>query len=360
MPEHPPVVRRSQEVHWRAPAAPPGLIGRDGELSALMNLVTAGAPLVTITGEGGIGKTALALALAERLRRPVAFVQLADIPPAEVADRLAAAFDQLAGASIPPATTGWPVLLLDTFDRHLSDASILTGFRLRSPQPTVLITSRGRLGLRDEIVLPLAGLATDEAGPAVQLFLSRAAAVGSRIGGQEQLAAVAAVCEFLHGVPLAVELAADRTTLMSPAALLEKLASGESLSVLGRGPADGPSRQRSMRASLSWSYQLLGAGEKTLLRRLAVFAGGSFSLTGAEQVCPDADERTGRLTRSRSSTRWARSSTCISWSPRDRAATPAPLVSGCSRPLAATPMSCSRPPARPLPCAPGLPRGAWR
>ena len=185
------------------------------------------------------------------------------------------------------------LLVLDTFDR-LHDADQLVGpasaiglAQRADPDLVVLVTSRARLGLRFEVVLPLTGLGLQPGGPAVQMFRERSRAVGGDLGGPGADAAIAAVCRQLRGVPLAIELAAGRTTLLPPAALLARMGSADPanlLGVLANGPVDAPARHRSIRAATAWSYQLLRTREQALLRRLGVFT-GSFNLHAAESVC---------------------------------------------------------------------------
>ena len=269
------------------------MIGREPEVATLIGLFAAGSPLVTITGQGGIGKTILALTVAGRLRRRVALVQLADVAATDVGEVIATALADVALDAGSITDQHEVLLVLDTFEQQL--AAVVAELRLSCPELAVLVTSRRRLGLREERVLPLAGLPAPDA--AVELFLERAAAVGSTISGPGELLSVAAICQLLRGAPLAIELAAERSTWLSPAALLDRLGSGDLLAVLGRGPADVTPRQRSIRASITWSYRLLAVSDQTLLRRLAVFAEGSFSLDAAERVCPDTDRSAGWLSR---------------------------------------------------------------
>ena len=165
------------------------------------------------------------------------------------------------------------------------------------PDLAVLVTSRSRLGLTDERVVPLAGLNVEPGGPAVQLFNERCRGVGGDrdIGTVLAESAVVEICRLMGGAPLAIELAAARTAVMSPIALLGQLRlpdDGRVLGLLAHGPVDLPTRQLSMRATMSWSYQLLDGTQQTLFRRLGVFP-NSFCLDAAEHVCtgigPDGD-----------------------------------------------------------------------
>ena len=258
------------------------------------------------------------------------------------------------------------LLLLDTFDR-LHDADQLVGpasaiglAQRADPDLVVLATSRARLALRFERVLPLTGLGVHPGGPAVQMFRERSKAVGGDLGEIGQDAAIAAVCRQLRGVPLAIELAAGRTTLLPPAALLARMGSAEPadlLGVLANGPVDAPARHRSIRAATAWSYQLLRTREQALLRRLGVFT-GSFNLHAAESVCVGvtAGGRQPELA-NRFSTRSARSSSCT-WSSPPAAIRNCP-GSPCWRPPGRTRPNCWRCPANSTTCAPGCTTGAW-
>jgi len=301
MTETPPAVRRSDdETRRRVPVFSMPLFGREAVVAELIELVTSDVPLVTITGQGGIGKTRVAVEVARQLNYRVLFLQLADLPAADLArsvvEAVHAARQTSIGTQILPETPLQQrvLLVLDTFDR-LHDADLLVGpasaiglAQGADPHLAVLVTSRARLGLRFEVVLPLTGLGLAPGGPAEQMFRDRSMAVGGDLGGAGDEAAITAVCRQLRGVPLAIELAAGRTTLLPPAALLARMASAEPanlLGVLANGPVDAPARHRSIRAATAWSYQLLRTREQALLRRLGVFT-GSFNLHAAESVCP--------------------------------------------------------------------------
>ncbi|WP_345710382.1 ATP-binding protein, partial [Kineococcus glutinatus] len=267
------------------------LLGREGDVGRVAALLTGGARLVTLTGTGGVGKTRLSLAVAAQVAPHfpggAALVALATLQdPAAVMVRVAqtlglTAVDD-AGALDAVAAHLRPLRALLVLDNaeHLLDAAAEIG-RLVStcPDLAVLVTSRAPLRVRGEqevVVEPLAvpapssPLAELAAAPAVQLFVERAAAVAPGFGVHEgNAAAVAAICTRLAGIPLALELAAARIRMVDPGTLLARL--DEALS---SGPRDLPARQRTMYATLDWSYRLLEEDAQRLFRRLGVFTGG--------------------------------------------------------------------------------------
>ena len=255
------------------------MLGRDEELAALRTLVADGARLITLTGPGGTGKTRLALQAAAELSDPFTggtfFVALAALrEPADVRPEVAKALGLTRDDDVDALLRAAPVLLiLDNLEQLKGVASVVA--ELLVGDTVVVATSRAPLHLTAERELPVPPLDT---APAVELFLSRAAAVGRRLEGDPT---VAAICQRLDNLPLAIELAAARTRLLTPGALLERLET--SLPMLSGGAHDLPERQRTLRATIAWSYDLLDELQQVALRRLSVFR-GSFTLDDAEAV----------------------------------------------------------------------------
>lgn len=279
---------------WPAlvPARPAeALLGRRGELAELRRTLGS-ARLVTLTGQGGIGKTALARAAAtdyERARHEhTCSVDVADlVDPDLLGHSVASAFGiQLAvGAASEDVAVAVAdragLLVLDGCESMLDAAVDLVSVLLTTaPRLRVLATSRQQLGVTGEVVVPVGPLAADEAQA---LFAVRAAtALPSFRLTEDNAAAVAGLCEALEGVPLALELAAARIPVLSVDGILERLGGRQRL--LAKGARDAPARQRSLRASLEASSELCTPDERLLWTRLAVFTGG-FSLEAAETVC---------------------------------------------------------------------------
>ena len=276
------------------------LVGRDAELPEVTALLRSGATrLLTLTGPGGVGKTTLALvaarALAPAFPGGVPVVELAAVREAGlVVPEIARAVGgrQPAGdaADAVAARLGERrcLVVLDNAEHVLDAAPEVAALLARCPGLAVLATSRAALRVRAEREYPLGPLpvparadpGTVAASPAARLFLDRAADAGRPVTLDDATAAdVAAICRRLDGLPLALELAAAHARYLPPSALLGRLDDA-----LGRGRSrDLPERQRTMRAALDWSHDLLTAGEQALLRRLSVLAGG-FDLDLAQAV----------------------------------------------------------------------------
>src|SRR5215213_3922435 len=281
------------------------LIGREGEIVAARQFLLEDAvPLLTLTGPGGTGKTRLSLAIAEdvadHFADGVVWVDLAPLAdpalvPAAVVAALGlrpvadTAIDDVLIHALHPRQT---LLLLDNCEHVLDASADLVGSLLaRCPALQVLATSRAPLHLQAEQHLPLdplplpgedAALAIVAQNAAVQLFAERTRAVQPAFALTEANATtVAALCRQLDGLPLAIELAAARSAVLSPEALLAQMS--DRLQLLTHGPRDVPARQRTITATIAWSYDLLEASAQAIFRRLAVFVGG-FTLGAAEAV----------------------------------------------------------------------------
>lgn len=287
-----PFLERERAVLPR-PAPVTSFVGRQEEVATVAALLDGPARLVTLTGPGGVGKTRLALRVAEEVGSGfadgVAVVDLALVAePGLVLPVIAGSLGlREAGERAPAELLATALahramlLVLDNLERAVAAGPDLARLLANAPGVALLATSREPLGIAAEHRFPVAPLPPDAA---TTLFADRARAVdpGFVVTGANA-AAVAAVCARLDGLPLAIELAAARSDVLPPAALLARL--GRRLPLLTGGPLDQPPRQRNMRDAIAWSYDLLGTEEQRLFRRLAVFA-GPFSLEAAEAVSP--------------------------------------------------------------------------
>lgn len=294
----------------RLPVQHTPLLGREQELASLRELLSRDdVRLVTLVGPGGIGKTRLAIGLAQQMGDAfvdgVAFVALAGVREAGLI--LPTIYRALSGRE---SGSDFSIerlyhlleerellLILDNFEHVLPAADAMIDLLTACPRLTLLITSRATLrlsGEHDVLVPPLAlpdrvadgDTAELLRSDAVRLFLQRAGA--ARLGfspSEDEVAAVAAICHRLDGLPLAIELAAARVTHLSPRALLSRLdLPGSRLPLLTGGRRDQPARHQTLRDTVAWSHDLLDQDEQRLFQSLAVFVDG-FAIAAASAVC---------------------------------------------------------------------------
>ena len=293
------------------------IIGREAEIAALSRLIRdPGVRLVTATGIGGTGKTTLSRAVARRslphFKDGVFFVEMADVTRPEV---VATTIAQPLGIR---EEGGRPMLdilkdhlsrmemllVLDNFEQIIEAAPLVAELLAAAPRLKMVVTSRELLNITAEVEFPVppldlpaldSGATFDElmANEAVMLFAERArAALPAFRLTADNMTDVAAICSRLDGLPLAIELAAARVKVMSPAAVLTKLENR--LNLLTGGARDLPERQKTMRGAVMWSYDLLSDDEKKVFRQLAVFSGGC-GMDSAEHVCGESVDAFGLI-----------------------------------------------------------------
>ncbi len=286
-----------------APPAPPGpLIGRSRDVAALRSLlIESETRLLTLSGPGGVGKTRLALQIATEVRDAfvdgVFFVDLAPLSDPELVPAVIARTLGFEAGAAPLAVLTrtlrdqHTLMVLDNFEHLAGAAPVVAQLLAAAPHLTILATSRAplRLTYEQEYAVPPLELPPEQHAhaldtyAAVQLFVRRARAVQPDFAlTAENGPALAAICRRLDGLPLAIELAATRVRLLSPPALLGRL--DRRLALLSDGPRDLPARQQTLRATLDWSYHLLGVRQRRVFARLGVFVGGA-TLEAIEVVC---------------------------------------------------------------------------
>jgi predicted ATPase/class 3 adenylate cyclase len=284
-----PPLKTLHETNLPIPATP--FLGRDGEIGEIAALLERPeVRLVTLTGPGGSGKTRLALqaagAAADDFDHGVWWVPLASVAdPALVestAGQALGARDSLASAVGDKRL----LLLFDNFEHLLDAAPVVTEAIGSCPQLTVLVTSREPLHIDGEWDVAVDPLREQEAA---ELFRQRARAARSDFEANGE---VLEICRRLDCLPLAIELAAARVKALSVASLLERL--DQRLPILAGGSRSAPERQRTLRATIAWSNDLLAPSEQGLFARLAVFSGGS-TLEAAEEICGADIDAVGSL-----------------------------------------------------------------
>jgi predicted ATPase/class 3 adenylate cyclase len=291
------------------PAQLTSFVGRDGEIGAVSDLLER-TRLITLTGPGGTGKTRLALQIAaERLSRyadGVFFIELAAISdPGLVPSAVASALDireitdQPLDETLKSALRDREMLLvLDNFEQVVDAAPLTTELLQAAQRLRILVTSRSVLHVRGEQEYPVPPLKIPDPArlpslealsqfEGVALFVERATATRPNFSVTNDSApAIAEIVARLDGLPLAIELAAAKTRLLSPSEILGRL--GSRLSFLAGGPRDVPARQQTLRQAIDWSYGLLPPNEQAFFRSLGVFVGG-WTLEAAEAVCEPAE-----------------------------------------------------------------------
>jgi predicted ATPase/DNA-binding CsgD family transcriptional regulator len=303
-----PAVRGARDAPGRLPRPRTSFVGRGSELAQARHLLGHNR-LLTLTGPGGCGKTRLSIALAadvmgafpEGVRFvPLAAISDASLVPVSIAQGMG--LQDSRGGSLLEHLSGYLgdrklLLVLDNFEHVLAAGGFVQELLAGSSQLRILVTSRSPLRLSGEQEFPVPALRVPEPGGApsvtavaacesAQLFAARAAALVPGFAIDEQNAgAIAGIVERLDGLPLAIELAAARVKLLPPAAILARLE--DSLGLLVSGGRDAPDRQRTLRATISWSYDLLSEASRRLLAAASVFRGG-ISLESIEAVCAEA------------------------------------------------------------------------
>jgi predicted ATPase/DNA-binding SARP family transcriptional activator len=278
------------------------LIGRERELAELTRVLERHR-LVTLVGPAGVGKTRLAEAMYRAKAAQGRQGQVIELAAVTQPDLLLGALANALGATEPETDPTWEtlaahigqrnlLLVLDNFEQILDAAPLVADLLRACPRLAIMVTSRERLRLRAEHVYHVAPLALPALAspaedalasyPAVRLFLQRATSTDSAFYPTEtELRAIAEICQRVDGLPLAIELAAARVRVLPPVALLSQMA--RPLPLLVGGPRDAPARQRTMRAAIAWSVDLLAADSRELFQRLACFP-DSFSLPAVQHI----------------------------------------------------------------------------
>jgi len=308
---------RTLETPTNLPAQLTSFVGREREVEQLRALIDRGR-LVTLTGPGGTGKTRLALQVAsdvqDRFPDGVFFVELTPVTEPDLVPRsIAAVLGMREEGSAHTDSLSLPILdtltdhlrerttllVLDNFEQVLEAGSLVSALLVAATRLRVLVTSRAALHLQAEQEFPVPPLGVPNLEDisdldrlsrheAVALFIQRASGSDPAFAlTDENASAVAQISARLDGLPLAIELAASRIRVLTPPAMLDRL--DQRLPLLTEGPKDLPARQRTLRGTIAWSYDLLPDEARALFRRLSVFVGG-WAIEAAEAVCnPDAE-----------------------------------------------------------------------
>jgi predicted ATPase len=292
------------------PVSRTGFVGREKELASAQELLLRhDVRLLTITGPGGIGKTRLAVEVANGLSASFSGgVHFVPLSPLSDPDLIVSVIVQTLGIREARGQLSLEILkrnlqdslrapmlfVLDNFEHLIQAAPIVAELLAMAPHLKILVTSRSALHVYGEHEFPVPPLALPDARsapsletlsqcPAVALFVQRAVAAKPDFElNRENATVIGEICARLDGLPLAIELAAARIKVLSPASMLTRLASR--LQLLTGGARDLPRRQQTLRAAMDWSHDLLNAAEQRLFRRLSVFVGGC-DLEGVEAAC---------------------------------------------------------------------------
>jgi predicted ATPase/transcriptional regulator with XRE-family HTH domain len=293
------------------------LLGRDREVHALVNLMTrSDTRLITVVGQGGVGKTRIALAVGHALEYHfedgIHFIELASVRDPRlllltVAHHLGirdGSPDTLRETVVQFMTNRHLLLILDNAEHLQPAANDLSFVLANTSAPQILVTSRAGLRLEAEHEFPVHPLklpqwnntrltADLQEYPAIQLFVQRAQQVRPDFYlTDENSAAVTTICSYLDGLPLAIELAATRIKVLSPEQMVPRLV--DRLGFLTGGRQDAPDRHRTMRAAIAWSYDLLDEAEQQFFRRFSTFVGG-WTLEAADAFAPETADVLDRL-----------------------------------------------------------------
>jgi predicted ATPase/class 3 adenylate cyclase len=300
-----PPLKSIENLPNNLPAQTTQFIGREDEVQEIGEILKErNVRLLTLTGPGGTGKTRLSQeAAAEMLDifpDGVFFIPLAPISDPElVPTTIARTIGVREGGGLPPLENlksflkdKHMLLLLDNFEQVMDATVGVSELLLAAPNLKLMVTSRIPLRIRGEQEFPVPPLDVPSMKmeieeiseiECVQLFVALAQAANPRFEFNEgNAAAVSEICRRLDGLPLAIEIAAARSRMLSPQAILKRL--DESLKLLTGGPKDLPARQQTLRGAIDWSYELLETPDRMLFARLGVFVGG-FTLEAAEVVC---------------------------------------------------------------------------
>ncbi len=277
------------------PTASAPLAGRDTSVEHVIDAVAA-SRIVTLTGVGGIGKTCLALGVAQRIgptMRDGAWFARLEVCTAKV-DVVATLLTALgiearAGGrrDLDTLVDGLrhrrALIVLDNCEHVLEEiVGAVAAVAALCPEVRVLATSREPLDVAGEVVVHVPPLDTSDDGPAVQLFIDRAIAAGATLDREADASVIGQICRRVEGIPLAIELAAARCRSLRPADIADRL--DDMFTLLTSGRRSSPERHRTLRTALDWSYELLSMLERSVLSRASVFA-GPFGIDAAEAVC---------------------------------------------------------------------------